>query len=64
MLIPDFREMNAQELKQGTKQFAHRMMRLVDVLPKTPKGKRFGISCPAAGIEEFPISKQKSEIRN
>jgi four helix bundle protein len=30
--------MNAQELKARTKQFALRVMRLVDVLPRTPKG--------------------------
>ena len=31
--------MNAQELKERTKQFALRVMRLVDALPKTPKGR-------------------------
>jgi four helix bundle protein len=31
--------MNAHELKERTKQFALRVMRLVDVLPKTPKGR-------------------------
>jgi four helix bundle protein len=30
--------MNAKELKDRTKQFALRIMRLVDALPKTPKG--------------------------
>jgi four helix bundle protein len=30
--------MNAQELKERTKQFALRVMRLVDSLPRTPKG--------------------------
>jgi four helix bundle protein len=30
--------MNAQELKERTKQFALRVMRLVDALPKTAKG--------------------------
>lgn len=30
--------MNATELKQRTKQFALRVMRLVDAPPKTPKG--------------------------
>jgi len=30
--------MNAQELKERTKQFALRVMRLVDALPRTPKG--------------------------
>jgi len=30
---------NAQELKERTKQFALRLMRLVDALPKTPKGR-------------------------
>jgi four helix bundle protein len=30
--------MNAQDLKERTKKFALRIMRLVDVLPKTPKG--------------------------
>jgi four helix bundle protein len=31
--------MNARELKERTKQFALRVMRLVDVLPNTPKGR-------------------------
>jgi len=31
--------MNAQDLKERTKQFALRVMRLVDVLPNTPKGR-------------------------
>ena len=31
--------MNPQELKERTKQFALRVMRLVDALPKTPKGR-------------------------
>jgi four helix bundle protein len=31
--------MNPQELKEGTKQFALRIMRLVNALPRTPKGK-------------------------
>ncbi|MFL6506216.1 MAG: four helix bundle protein [Candidatus Udaeobacter sp.] len=31
--------MNAQDLKGRTKQFALRVMRLVDVLPNTPKGR-------------------------
>src|SRR6266853_5051598 len=31
--------MNASELKERTKQFALRVMRLVDVLPNTPKGR-------------------------
>jgi len=31
--------MNAHELKERTKQFALRVMRLVDVLPNTPKGR-------------------------
>lgn len=30
--------MNANELKERTKQFALRVMRLVDALPRTPKG--------------------------
>ena len=30
--------MNAQELKERTKQFALRVMRLVESLPRTPKG--------------------------
>jgi four helix bundle protein len=38
-LIADLREMNPQELKERTKQFALRVMRLVDALPNTPKGK-------------------------
>jgi four helix bundle protein len=32
-------DVNAQELKERTKQFALRVMRLVDALPKTPKGR-------------------------
>jgi len=39
MPIADLREMNPQELKELTKQFALRVMRLVDALPNTPKGK-------------------------
>src|SRR5947208_2004439 len=31
--------MNAQELKKRTKEFALRVMRLVDALPNTPKGR-------------------------
>lgn len=31
--------MNAQELKERTKQFASRIMHLVDALPNTPKGR-------------------------
>jgi four helix bundle protein len=31
--------MNAEELKKRTKQFALRVMRLVDALPNTPKGR-------------------------
>ena len=31
--------MNSQELKERTKQFALRIMRLVDALPRTPKGR-------------------------
>ena len=31
--------MNARDLKERTKQFALRVMRLVDVLPNTPKGR-------------------------
>src|SRR2546430_4885892 len=31
--------MNASELKERTKQFALRVMRLVDALPNTPKGR-------------------------
>jgi four helix bundle protein len=30
--------MNPQELKERTKQFALRVMRLIDALPRTPKG--------------------------
>jgi four helix bundle protein len=37
-MIADF-QMNAQELKERTKQFALRVMRLVDALPNTPKGR-------------------------
>jgi four helix bundle protein len=32
-------KMNAQDLKDRTKQFALRVMRLVDALPNTPKGR-------------------------
>jgi four helix bundle protein len=32
-------QMNARDLKERTKQFALRVMRLVDVLPNTPKGR-------------------------
>jgi len=32
-------QMNAQDLKERTKQFALRVMRLVDALPNTPKGR-------------------------
>jgi four helix bundle protein len=38
MLIADYLNMNPQELKERTKQFALRVMRLVDALPRTPKG--------------------------
>jgi len=38
LLIADLK-MNAQELKDRTKQFALRVMRLVDALPNTPKGR-------------------------
>ena len=37
-MLADFREMNAEEPKERKKQFALRVMRLVDALPKTPKG--------------------------
>jgi four helix bundle protein len=37
--IADYPDMNPQELKERTKQFALRVMRLVDVLPNTPKGR-------------------------
>ena len=39
MLIADYSGMNTQELKERTKQFALRVMRLVDALPNTPKGR-------------------------
>src|SRR5947209_2219342 len=39
MQIADFFRMNASELKERTKQFALRVMRLVDALPNTPKGR-------------------------
>jgi len=39
MPTADLREMNPQELKERTKQFALRVIRLVDALPNTPKGK-------------------------
>jgi len=38
LLTADF-EMNAQDLKDRTKGFALRVMRLVDALPNTPKGR-------------------------
>jgi four helix bundle protein len=39
LLIAEVFKMNPQELKERTKQFALRVMRLVDALPHTPKGR-------------------------
>ena len=50
MLIADYLEMNPQELKERTKQFALRAMRLVDALPKTPKGNAIASQVVRSGM--------------
>ncbi|SRR6266403_4536091 len=50
MLIADYLEMNPQELKERTKQFALRAMRLVDALPKTPKGNAIASQLVRSGM--------------
>jgi four helix bundle protein len=42
--------MNAQELKERTKQFALRVMRLVDALPRTPKGNALSSQLVRSGM--------------
>jgi four helix bundle protein len=49
MLIADF-QMNAPELKERTKQFALRIMRLVDALPRTPKGNALSSQVVRSGM--------------
>ena len=41
--------MNAQDLKDRTKQFALRVMRLVDALPETPKGRAIAAQLVRSG---------------
>ncbi len=41
--------MNENELKQRTKQFALRVIKLVDALPKTPSGRAIGNQLIRAG---------------
>jgi four helix bundle protein len=48
-VIADF-EMNANELKERTKQFALRIMRLVDALPRTPKGRALASQLVRSGM--------------
>jgi four helix bundle protein len=50
MLIADYLQMNPQELKERTKQFALRAMRLVDVLPRTPKGNALASQLVRSGM--------------
>ncbi len=50
MLIADYLEMNPQELKEPTKQFALRAMRLGDALPKTPKGNAIASQLVRSGM--------------
>ncbi len=50
MLIADYLEMNPQELKERTKQFALRAMRLVDALPRTPKGNALASQLVRSGM--------------
>jgi four helix bundle protein len=50
MLISDSLEMNPQELKERTKQFALRAMRLVDALPRTPKGNALASQLVRSGM--------------
>src|SRR6266478_578038 len=42
--------MNPQELKERTKQFALRVMRLVDALPRTPKGRALASQLVRSGM--------------
>jgi len=42
--------MNSQELKERTKQFALRVMRLVDALPRTPKGNALSTQLVRSGM--------------
>jgi four helix bundle protein len=42
--------MNANELKERTKQFALRIMRLVDALPRTPKGRALASQLVRSGM--------------
>jgi len=42
--------MNSEELKERTKQFALRVMRLVDALPKTPKGNALSSQLVRSGM--------------
>ena len=50
MLIADYLEMNPQELKERTKQFALRAMRLVDALPRMPKGNALASQLVRSGM--------------
>ena len=50
MLIADYLEMNPQELKDRTKQLALRVMRLVDALPRTPKGNALASQLVRSGM--------------
>ncbi len=50
MLIADYLEMNPQELKERTKQFALRAMRLVDALPRTSKGNALASQLVRSGM--------------
>jgi four helix bundle protein len=43
-------KMNAQDLKDRTKQFALRVMRLVDALPETPKGRAVASQLVRSGM--------------
>jgi four helix bundle protein len=43
-------QMNAQDLKDRTKQFALRVMRLVDALPDTPKGRAVASQLVRSGM--------------
>src|SRR2546430_14876983 len=42
--------MNSQELRERTKQFALRVMRLVDALPRTPKGNALSSQLVRSGM--------------
>ncbi len=56
--------MNAHELKERTKQFALRVMRLVDVLPNTPKGRAIASQLVRSGTSVAVPGNQQSAIRN